>query len=46
MVVGSDTNDNDDNMMHVNMWFEFFGGYFKVKPHDIWEGNMTTRREI
>jgi hypothetical protein len=29
------------------MWFEFFDdlmNYFNVKTHDIWEENVTTRR--
>ena len=38
--------DNNDNMMCASMWFEFLVGYFNVKTCDIWEVNMTTRREI
>ena len=37
-------NDNDDNIMHTNVWFEFFDDLFNVKTHDTWEGNVITRR--
>ena len=34
-------------MIHTSMWFlHSLTVYFNVKPHDIWEGNVTTRREI
>jgi hypothetical protein len=34
-------------MMRVrNVQFELFGGLFDVTTHVIWEGNVTTRREI
>ena len=39
-------NNNDDNVMRVSVWFEFFDGLFNVKSRDVWEGNMTTRWEI
>ena len=39
-------NDNKDNGMHASVWFEFFDGLLNVKAHDIWEGNVTTRREM
>lgn len=32
-------------MMRANMWFEFLVDYFDVKICDIWEINMTMRRE-
>ena len=42
-----DNNDNDDNVMHASMWFEFcLVDYFNVKTHDMWEGNVITWREI
>jgi len=28
------------------MWFEFLVDYFNVKPYDIWEGIVRTRREM
>ena len=33
-------------MVCASVGFEFFGDYFNVKTHDIWEGNITTRNEI
>jgi hypothetical protein len=43
----NDNNPNDDNVMHVSVWFEFFGcSFFDVKNNDIWEGNVITRSEI
>jgi hypothetical protein len=39
-------NDDDDDVMRVSVWFEFFGGfYWDVKTYDIWEGTMITRRD-
>ena len=38
---------NDDNVMHASVWFVFFGELFSCqKPLDIWEGDVTTRRNI
>ena len=37
---------NIDDVMHVSMWFDFFGGFFNVKTYDIWKGHVTTMREI
>ena len=34
---------NDDNVMRVVQILWWF--YFNVKPHDIWEGDVTTRGE-
>ena len=39
-------NDNNENMMHASLRFEFFGDCFNAKTHDIWEENVTTRRRI
>ena len=42
----NENNYNDDNMMHVNVWFEYLGVYFNVETHDIWEENVITKSEI
>ena len=39
-------NDSNDTVICASLWFEFFGGLPNVKIRDIWEGNVTTRREI
>jgi hypothetical protein len=39
-------NDNNDNMMHAGLWFEFFGDYSNAKTHGIWKENVRTRRRI
>ena len=31
--------------MHANVWFEIFGDYSTVKTQNIWEGNVTTKRD-
>ena len=36
-------NDNHDNVMCGNVWFESLVDYFNVKTCDIWEENVTTR---
>ena len=28
------------------VWFEFFGGLFNAKPHDIWEGTHYNKGEM
>ena len=34
-------------MLHVQACaLDYLVDYFNVKTHDIWEGNVTTRREI
>jgi hypothetical protein len=28
------------------VWFELFGGLLNVETHDVWNGNVTTTKEV
>ena len=46
LLLNNDNSYNDDNLMCASVLFDSMLNDFNVTTHDIWEGNVTTRRHI
>ena len=46
LLLNNDNSYSDDNLMCASVLFDSMLNDFNVTTHDIWEGNVTTRRHI